>query len=127
MASVTVFDFVKSITETKIDIYEGNEAVYNPFVINTALSFNLDCIFIVHELSKYPNMPHYCQYMYLMNAVDKKRRYGKWIKKDKISENIALIKEAYGYSDEKAVTALSILSDKQLMELKQLMDKGGQR
>lgn len=121
------FDFVKSVTETKEDIFEGNEKDYNPFVINKALSFNLDCVFVVHELSKYPDIPKDAQYQLLLNSLDKKKRWGKWTKKDSLPDDIELLKEAYGYSNDKAFAALPLFSDKQLLELKELLSKGGRR
>lgn len=121
------FDFVKSVTETKEDIFEGNEKDYNQFVINKALSFNLDCVFVVHELSKYPDIPKEVQYQLLLNSLDKKKRWGKWTKKDSLPDDIELLKEAYGYSNDKALAALPLFSDKQLLELKELLSKGGRR
>lgn len=121
------FDFVKSVTETKEQIFEGNEKDYNAFVINKSLSFNVDCVFIVNELNKFSDVPKSAQYQLLLNSLEKKRRYGKWVKRDSLPEDIELIKEAYGYSDAKALTALSLLSDKQLLELKELLNKGGKK
>jgi hypothetical protein len=124
---VSPFDFVKSVTETKEDIYDGNESSYNPYLINKALSFNVDCVFISSEMNKYPDIPKSAQYLFLLNSIEKKRRHGKWIKKDTISDDIALIKEAYGYSNEKAIAAMSLLTDKQLLYLKDKLNKGGRR
>ena len=42
-------------------------------------------------------------------------------------EDIESIKEAFGYSNDKALAALALLSDKQLLELKDLLSKGGKR
>lgn len=124
---VSPFDFVKSITETKEDIFQGNEKEYNPFIINKALSFNVDCVFLVRELSKYPDIPKDVQYKYLLNSVEKKKRYGRWVKKDNLPDEIELIKEAFGYSDDKALSVLPLFNDKQLLELKGILDKGGQK
>lgn len=121
------FDFVKSVTETKEDIFEGNEKDYNPFVINKALSFNADCVFVVQELSKYPDIPKDAQYHLLLNILDKKKRWGKWVKKDSLPDDIELLKEAYGYSNDKALAALPLFSDKQLLELRELLSKGGRK
>jgi len=123
----TVFDFVKSVSETKEDIYEGNEKEYSPFVVNKALSFNVDCVFVTQELNKYPDIPKEVQYHFLLNSLDKKKRWGKWVKKDSLPDDLKLVKEAFGYSDQKAMTALSLLNDKQLLELKSMLDKGGKK
>lgn len=124
---MNVFDFVKNITESHENVLtEENIREYTPFVINRALSFNLDCVFVVQELNKYGNgLSKKIQYEYLRNSIDKKRRYGRWTKRDTVSEDIELIKRAYNYSNEKAQTVLSVLTDKQLLELRQLMNTGG--
>lgn len=121
------FEFTKSISDTKEDIYEGNEKDYNAFVINKAMSFNVDCIFIANELNKYSNIPKHSQYHLWLNSIEKKRRYGKWVKKDSMPEDIELIKEAYGYSNDKALTVLPLFTDKKLLELKELLNKGGRK
>lgn len=121
------FDFVKSVSETKENIFEGNEKDYNSFVINKALSFNVDCVFVANELNKYSQVPKNAQYLLWLNSIEKKRRYGKWTKKDSISSDIELIKEAYGYSDAKAHAVLPLFTDKQLLELKAILDKGGKK
>jgi len=46
-------------------------------------------------------------------------------KKDAISESLRLVKEYYGYSNEKAKQALSVLSDEQLAMIEQKLYKGG--
>lgn len=127
MSNISPFDFVKSVTETKEDIFTGNESQYNPFVINKALSFNVDCVMFVQELNRFSSIPKDVQYTFLMEGLAKKRRYGKWIKKDSISDDLKLIKEAFDYGDDKASAVLNIISDKQLLELKELMNKGGKR
>ena len=122
---ISPFDFVKSVTETKEDIFDGNEPSYNRFIIDKALSFNIDCMFFVSELAKYPNMPDNAHYHFYLNSINKKKRYSGWTKKDTISDDVELIKEAFGYSNQDALNALDILSDKQLLELKEKMSKGG--
>lgn len=123
---MNVFDFVKNITESNDDVLsDETEKDYAPFVINRALSFNLDCVFIVQELNKFGSLPKRMQYEFLRNSLDKKKRYGRWTKRDTISEDIDLIKRAYNYSNEKAQTVLSVMTDKQLLELRQIMNPGG--
>lgn len=121
------FEFTKSISDTKEDIYEGNEKDYNPFVINKALSFNPDCVFIANELNRHSDIPKRAQYYLWLNSIEKKRRYGKWVKKDSIPDDIELIKEAFDYSNDKALAVLPLFTDKKLLELKELLNKGGRK
>lgn len=123
------FDFVKSITETKEDLFEGNESSYVRFVVNRGLSFaSADCVFFLHAIEQYRHsMPDSAHYQYLLNSINKRKRYSTWTKKDTITDDVKVIMDAYGYSLEKALYALEIISDKALMELKEKMNKGGKK
>jgi uncharacterized LabA/DUF88 family protein len=64
------------------------------------------------------------QYHFLLNIVRKKKRFAKWLKATKLKD-IEYVKEYYGYSNEKAKSALSILTRKQIETIKQSLQKGG--
>ena len=66
------------------------------------------------------------QFDFLINIIRKKRRFSKWFKATD-DENLNVIKEYYGYSNEKAKSVLSLLNDEQLQELKNRIYKGGKR
>jgi len=57
---------------------------------------------------------------------DTKKRFSKWVKPGEL-ENLELIKEYYGYSNEKAKSVLSLFDDEQIDELKKRIYKGGKR
>src|SRR5437763_5972949 len=93
------FTFVDALTESKENLFsEETEKDYNPFLINRALSFNPDCMFYVAEMNRYPDVPKKAQHDFYLNTLDKKRRYGRWVKRDTFSEDIDLVKEVFGYS-----------------------------
>ena len=71
-----------------------------------------------------PHLDKILQYNFLINIVRKKKRFSKWIKKEKI-ESIDIIKEYYGYSTEKARQVVSILSNEQIDNIKSKIYKGG--
>ena len=62
---------------------------------------------------------------YLLNSIPKKKRFSKWFKKDAETESFRLVKEYYGYSDEKTKEALSLLTENQLAMIKEKLYKGG--
>jgi len=66
------------------------------------------------------------QYKFYLNSLRKRKRFSPWIKKDKV-ENLDIVKQYYGYSNEKASQALKILSKQQLDYIKQRLDVGGMR
>lgn len=122
------FDFVSDVTEHKKYLYcEDTTKEYNPYIINKALSFNVDCLFMVNEMNQFPDVPNKVQHDFYFYGLDKKRRYGRWTKKDSLPDDIEMVKELYSYSTDKAIAALNILTDKQLIELRQKHEKGGKK
>ena len=79
---------------------------------------------LFRSMNSRPHLGKALQYNFLINIVRKKKRFSKWIKKEKI-EAIDVIKEYYGYNTEKARQAVSILSEKQIENIKERMFKGG--
>ena len=64
------------------------------------------------------------QYSFYINTLRKRKRFSPWLRKDKI-EDLDLVKQYYGYSNEKAIQALKILSREQLDYIKKRLDIGG--
>lgn len=119
-------DIVPSIQQTKqVCVTQENERDYVPFIVNRALSFHKDIVMFANEMNKLPNLDGLLQYHHLLNTVRaQKRPYQKWQKRETI-ENLDAVKEFYGYSNEKAKEALTILSDGQIEEIKKTLNKGG--
>jgi hypothetical protein len=64
------------------------------------------------------------QFDFLINTIRKQKRFSKWLKADK-TDSLEAVKEYYGYSNEKARQALTLLNDEQINVLKQKVTKGG--
>ena len=122
------FDFLKSINTTKKNIMVDDiiEKEYNAFIINRGLSFFPDTILYANEMNKYHFLPKKLQYDFLINIIKKKKRFTKWVKPQEIA-NLEIVKEYYGYSDEKAKSVLSLLNNEQIEELNKRIYKGGKR
>ena len=119
------FDFINSITYKKnIAMDSNNESSYNPFITNRALSQFVDCILLSNEMNMRHHIDNKLQYDYFINRIRPRKRFKKWDKKLD-NENIELIKEYYDYNNDKATTALSILSLQQLDIIKKKLNKGG--
>lgn len=104
---------------------QENERDYTPFVINRALSFHGDIALFANQMNMLPHLDSLLQYHYLLNTVRAYRRpFQKWQKRE-IIENLEAVKEYYGYSNEKAKEALTILSNAQIEEIKKSLNKGG--
>ena len=64
------------------------------------------------------------QYQFFLNSLRKRKRFSPWLKKDKV-ENLNIVKKYYGYSNEKALQALRLLTNEQLKFIKQRLETGG--
>ena len=119
-------EFIKAINETKEDVMvdDVSEKKYSPFIVNRGLSFFMDTIFQVNELNRNHHLDSRLQFDYLLNSVRKKRRYSKWLKPEKL-QDLDVVKEYYGFSNEKAKDALSTLSEDQLAFIKDKLNQGG--
>ena len=124
--TVSPFDFLQSINHSKIDIYEGNEKGYVPFVINRSLSYFPDTVALANEMNRYHHIDSKLQYHFLINIVRKRKRFSKWVKPE-IENDIELVKEYYGYSNDKARQVLPLLSATQLTIIKDKVNKGGRK
>jgi hypothetical protein len=119
-------DIIPYIQQTnKIVVTQENERDYVPFVVNRALSFHSDIVMFANEMNRMPNLDALLQFHFLLNTVrSQKRPFQKWQKRDTV-ENLEAVKEYFGYSNEKAKEALTILSDTQIEEIKKSLNKGG--
>ena len=122
------FEYVNAINLTKKDIMVDDvaEKAYTPFLINRSLSYFNDTILFANEMNRHHHIDHRLQFDFFINIIRKKKRFSKWIKPQEI-ENLELIKEYYGYSNEKAKSVLSLLNNDQIEELKHRIYKGGKR
>lgn len=124
---MTPFDFINAINLTKKNLFEDPHASkdYKPFLVNRGLSYFPDTVLYANEMNRNAGIPEDWQFIFLLNTIPKKKRFSKWHKKDADSESLTLVKEYFGYSSEKALEALSILSDEQLVMIKEKLYKGG--
>lgn len=102
------------------------EKAYNPFMVNRTLSYFSDTILMANEINLNHHLDNRLQFDFFINIVRKKRRFSKWNKPETISD-VEVVKEYYGYSNEKARQVLTLLTSKQIDELKKKVYKGGRK
>ena len=120
-------NWLDSVNFSKRNIVEEDGAeikTYVPFLMNRILSGHLDCIMFVNEMNKYSFLDKDMQYSFYLNTLRKKRRFSPWLRKDKVTD-LEIVKQYYGYSNEKAFQALKILTPEQINFIKQRLDIGG--
>lgn len=121
------FDFINAINQTKENLFTDPQAGkdYSPFLVNRGLSYFHDTVVQANTMNQYASIPKEWQFTFLLNSIAKKKRFSKWAKADKATESLLLVQEYFGYSSEKAKEALRILSDEQLKQIEQKLNKGG--
>ena len=122
------FDYLNAINYTKKDVMVDDitEKQYLPFMINRGLSYFQDTVLMANEMNQNAHLDSRLQFDFLINIVRKKKRFSKWLKPEEISD-LDIVKEYYGYSNEKARSVLSLFTDEQLTELKKRISKGGKQ
>jgi hypothetical protein len=80
----------------------------------------------VNEMNKYSFLDKDMQYSFYLNTLRKKKRFSPWLRKDKVTD-LEIIKQYYGYSNEKASNALKILTPEQITFIKQRLETGGSK
>ena len=122
-------DWLNSINFNKDDLTEDDENIiksYPPFIINKCLSGHLDSVLFANEMNRYHFLDKDMQYKFYLNILRKRKRFSPWIRKDKDSD-LDIVKQYYGYSNEKARQVLRILSTEQINYMKQRLDIGGKK
>ena len=120
-------DYLYSINQSKKNILDDDidaERKYPPYIVNRCLSSFTDTILYVNEMNKNSHLEKKLQYDFLLNSVKPRKRFSPWAKKDSI-DYLDIVKEYYGYNDDKALQALRILTKDQLDSIKKSLSKGG--
>ena len=122
------FGYLNSINVSKKDIMIDDlaEKDYNAFLVNRSLSYFYDTIGMANIMNRYHQIDNKLQYHFLINIVRKRKRFSKWYKPETESD-IEVVKEYYGYSNEKARQIMPLLSPEQITIIKEKVSKGGRK
>jgi len=121
-------DWLNSINFTKENLIEDPDAIssYPPYIVNRCLSGHLDTVLFANEMNKYSNLDKDMQYSFFLYTLRKRKRFSPWLKKEQV-DDLDLVKKHYGYSNEKAKVAVSLLTKTQLEYIRNKHDMGGKR
>ena len=115
-----LFDYLNAINTTKKSLLDTEdeqvEKKYYPFIINRSLSYFPDTILQVNNVNINSHLDKKMQFDYLLHSIRPRKRFGKWLKK-KTSKNLDTVKKYYGYSTKKALDALELLTNEQVIEM----------
>ena len=121
-------DYLNSINFNKKNLMNSDDKEwvkkYPAFIVNKILSGFSDTIMLVNEVNRNHFLDKDMQYQFLLNSIRSKKRFSPFLRANKLKD-IECVKEYYGYSNDKAKSALDILTKDQLKWIKQKLYKGG--
>ena len=122
------FEYVNAINTSKKDIMVDDlaEKAYVSFTINRSLSYFNDTVLAANEMNKHHHIDNKLKFHFLINIIRKRKRFSKWNKPELVSD-VDVVREYYGYSNEKARQVLPLLSSDQIVNLREKVFKGGRR
>jgi len=121
-------EYLNAINHTKKNVMDSEDTMwvkkYPAFIVNKVLSGFSDTIMLVNEMNRNHFLDKDMQFQFLLNSIRSKKRYSPFLRARKLKD-IECVKEYYGYNNEKAKTALDILTKKELKLIKEKLYKGG--
>jgi len=121
-------EYLNAINHTKKNVMDSEDTMwvkkYPAFIVNKVLSGFSDTIMLVNEMNRNHFLDKDMQFQFLLNSIRSKKRYSPFLRASKIKD-IECVKEYYGYNNEKAKTALDLLTKEQLKLIKEKLYKGG--
>jgi hypothetical protein len=120
------FKLIHEISHRRDVIADDPERIndYIPFLVNRAFSYHMDTVWYANMMNQNHSMPKDHQYSFYINIVRPKKRFAKWANKNDNAE-LQLVMEYFGYNTQKALQALTVLSDEDLETIRKRTNKGG--
>ena len=123
-------EYLNAINFTKKNLMDSDDLLwqkkYPAFIVNKILSGFQDCIMLVNEMNRNHFVDKDMQFQFLLNSIRSKKRYSPFLRSNKLKD-LDVIKEYYGYNNDKAKTALDILTKDEVKLIKEKLFKGGKK
>ena len=121
-------DYLPAINHTKKNLMDSDDPMwekkYPAFMVNKVLSGFQDTVMLCNEMNRNHFLDRDMQFQFLLNSIRTKKRYSPFLRANKLKE-IECVKEYYGYSNDKAKSALDILTKDEIKLIKEKLYKGG--
>ena len=121
-------DYLNAINFTKKNLMDSEDKLwqkkYPSFIVNKILSGFQDTVMLVNEMNRNHFVDKDMQFHFLLNSIRSKKRFSPFLRANKLKD-IECVKEYYGYSNDKAKSALDILTKDQVKLIKEKLFKGG--
>ena len=120
-------DYLNAINFTKKNLMDSEDKLwqkkYPSFIVNKILSGFQDTVMLVNEMNRNHFVDKDMQFQFLLNSIRSKKRFSPFLRANKLKD-IEVVKEFYGYSNDKAKSALDILTKNQIKLIKEKLFKG---
>ena len=121
-------EYLTAINFTKKNLMDSDDLLwqkkYPAFIVNKILSGFQDCIMLINEMNRNHFVDKDMQFQFLLNSIRSKKRYSPFLRSSKLKD-LDVVKEYYGYNNEKAKVALDILTKDEVKLIKEKLFKGG--
>ena len=121
-------EYLNAINFTKKNLMDSDDLLwqkkYPAFIVNKILSGFQDCVMLVNEMNRNHFVDKDMQFQFLLNSIRSKKRYSPFLRSSKLKD-LDVVKEYYGYNNEKAKVALDILTKDEVKLIKEKLFKGG--
>ena len=119
-------EYLNAINFTKKNVMDSDDELwkkkYPAFIVNKMLSAFSDTIMLVNEMNRNHFLDKDMQFQFLLNSIRSKKRFTPFLRANKLKE-IECVKEYYGYSNDKAKSALDILTNDEIKLIKEKLYK----
>ena len=120
-------EYLNAINFTKKNLMDSDDLLwqkkYPAFIVNKILSGFQDCIMLINEMNRNHFVDKDMQFQFLLNSIRSKKRYSPFLRSSKLKD-LDVVKEYYGYNNEKAKVALDILTKDEVKLIKEKLFKG---
>ena len=121
-------EYLNAINFTKKNVMNSDDPMwekkYPAFIVNKMLSGFSDTVMLVNEMNRNHFLDRDMQFQFLLNSIRSKKRFTPFLRANKLKE-IECVKEYYGYSNDKAKSALDILTKDDIKLIKEKLYKVG--
>ena len=121
-------EYLNAINFSKKNVMDSDDKQwvkkYPAFIVNKMLSAFSDTIMLVNEMNRNHFLDKDMQFQFLINSIRSKKRFSPFLRANKLKD-IECVKEYYGYSNDKAKSALDILTKDEIKLIKEKLYKGG--
>lgn len=122
------FNYI-GLINSKVDMPDDSEINLNyvPFLTNRNFSYTLDTVLLSNEMNRLSDISKVQQFKFLFHSVKKRKRYAKWSKPPKPSNDFLIIKKYFDYNDKHTEMAMKLLTKDQIKVIKSKMTIGGEK